>query len=311
MKPSANLVTGYLGSGKTTLLRNLLSKQILHDRIALIVNDVADLGVDSLILEEMDVDRLVDLPAGCICCSIGSQFAHSVQEIIALVQPDRLLIEMSGLAAPHPVLSELATLGVRVDSVVTLVDATQIRKGSHKIPTIIQQIEEADFIVINKIDLVSNRELDAIQHYLEEINCRALQLPTQYGQVNHEILFATGTSFKRKDADTSPLKSPSPPSVNYHGMNVLSYQEPGQLDYDRFLLFVTQFPESVYRAKGVLRFSDRGKVSLFNYVCGRTYFENIPQLTATRITNRLVVISNQFNFSRNWLAENLAKCMVV
>src|SRR3970040_1468617 len=95
---AANIITGFLGSGKTTLIRHVLTHGLGKERVAVIVNEMADLGVDGQVLRGINVDKMVELSSGCICCSGFLQLGVAVQEIIDTVEPAVILIETSGVA---------------------------------------------------------------------------------------------------------------------------------------------------------------------------------------------------------------------
>ena len=156
---AANIVTGFLGSGKTTLLKSALRNGLAGRKVAFIVNDFGDIDIDGVVLKGMNVDRLVELPSGCICCTIGSRFALAVQEIVDTYEPHLIVIETSGIAEPGPLISELSLIGVRTDSVITVVDAEHITDSAGKTKRLSRQIEEADFVIINKTDLLHPEEL--------------------------------------------------------------------------------------------------------------------------------------------------------
>src|SRR5581483_11657657 len=140
----ANVVTGFLGSGKTTLIRAALGRGLADRRVALIVNEVADVGIDGVALEGVNVDRMLELPGGCICCTAGSRFVLAVPETVDRVQPHLIVIETSGAAEPGPVGSELSLAGVRTDAVVTVVDAEQVIRFCREHETAARQVEAAD-----------------------------------------------------------------------------------------------------------------------------------------------------------------------
>lgn len=188
-KIPATVVTGFLGSGKTTLIRHMLANANGR-RIALIINEFGDLGVDGDILkgcgnETCSEDDIVELSNGCICCTVAEDFVPTMQKLLDRPNPpDHIVIETSGLALPQPLVRafnwpEISTR-VTVDSVVTVVDGKAVTDGqfAHNVAAVDaqramddnmdhetplselfdDQIACADMIVINKTDL-----LDAAQ----------------------------------------------------------------------------------------------------------------------------------------------------
>jgi cobalamin biosynthesis protein CobW len=137
-KIPATIVTGFLGSGKTTLIRHMLTNAN-GKRIALIINEFGDLGVDGDILkgcgdETCSEDDIMELSNGCICCTVAEDFIPTMQKLLARdIRPDHIVIETSGLALPQPLVRafnwpEISTQ-VTVDGVVTVVDGKAVFEG--------------------------------------------------------------------------------------------------------------------------------------------------------------------------------------
>ena len=188
-KIPATVVTGFLGAGKTTLIRHML-QNAQGKRIALIINEFGDLGVDGDILkgcgdEVCTEDDIVELSNGCICCTVADDFIPTMEELLKRdPKPDHIVIETSGLALPQPLVRAFNWPGistkVTVDGVVTVVDGRAVTDGqfAHNIVAVDaqraqdenldhetplselfeDQIACADMIVVNKADLLSNDE---------------------------------------------------------------------------------------------------------------------------------------------------------
>jgi cobalamin biosynthesis protein CobW len=193
-KIPATILTGFLGAGKTTTIRHLLANAGGR-RIALIINEFGDLGVDGEIVEGCGIEgceegNLIELANGCICCTVADDFLPTIQALLAReTPPDHILIETSGLALPKPLVKAFAWPEVRtqvtVDGVVALVDAPAVAAGrfagdpdavqaqraadenlDHESPLeelFEEQLACADLVVLNKIDLLSAAELTAVE----------------------------------------------------------------------------------------------------------------------------------------------------
>ncbi len=189
----ATVVTGFLGAGKTTLIRHLLS-QAGGLRVALIVNEFGDLGVDGETLRGCGAAAcgpgdIVELSNGCICCTVAEDFVPTIQALLARdAPPDHIVIETSGLALPQPLLRAFAWPAIRgrvtVDGVVAVVDAPAVAEGrfahdpaavdarrraddglDHETPLADlyeDQIACADLIVVGKTDLMGEQEAQAL-----------------------------------------------------------------------------------------------------------------------------------------------------
>ena len=193
-KIAATVITGFLGSGKTTLIRHLLQNPDGR-RLALIINEFGDVGVDrDLLLGCGDAtcreEDVVELANGCICCTVADDFLPTMEKLLALEPaPDHIVIETSGLALPKPLVQAFAWPGVAervtVDGVVTVVDASAVAAGlfapdpaavqrqrdgdaslDHETPLeelFEEQVGCADLIVLNKTDLVDPADWPAIE----------------------------------------------------------------------------------------------------------------------------------------------------
>lgn len=192
-KIPATVVTGFLGAGKTTLIRHML-ENANGKRIALIINEFGDLGVDGGILKGCGIegcaeDDVMELSNGCICCTVAEDFVPTMQKLLDRDEaPDHIVIETSGLALPQPLVRafnwpEISTR-VTVDGVVTVVDGKAVSEGrfahdvaavdaqraqdenlDHETPLselFADQVACADMIVVNKSDLLGQAEADTL-----------------------------------------------------------------------------------------------------------------------------------------------------
>ena len=220
-KIAATVVTGFLGAGKTTLIRNLILSAN-GKRVALIVNEFGDMGFDgSLISKECDdsgcqVDDLIELNNGCICCTVAEDFLPTMEQLLVRKPlPDHIVIETSGLALPQPLVRAFQWPTVRnkvtVDGVITVVDSAALAKGQvaidenavakqrleddaldHENPIeelFRDQIRCADIIVLNKLDLIDAKEVTKIKDRIDLDRRERVQiLEAQQGKLPPEVL---------------------------------------------------------------------------------------------------------------------------
>ncbi len=157
------VVTGWLGVGKTTALLHAFASKPAHERWAVLVNEVGEVGIDGALLGAGGVS-VREIPGGCICCTSGPQLQVSLGRLLSEVKPDRLFIEPTGIAAPSAILDTLRLPWFRdaVDrrAVITLVDARRLDVPLELQPAAWrEQVEVADVLVANKADLASAEEL--------------------------------------------------------------------------------------------------------------------------------------------------------
>jgi len=168
------LILGFLGAGKTTLLARLLDAPPAGERLAVLVNEFGDVGVDGAVLAREAIE-LVEVPSGCICCSLRGALGDAVRALEAAAAPDRLVIEASGVAVPGDLLAALADLEaaglVEPPGVATVVDVARLEAMLAGLgPFYRDQIACADLIVANKIDRAQPPALDRARAALRAIN---------------------------------------------------------------------------------------------------------------------------------------------
>lgn len=193
-----NIITGFLGVGKTSAILSLLSQKPFAERWAVLINEFGEIGVDgSLVQGQSTSDTAVhikEVPGGCMCCAAGLPMQIALTMLLQKAQPQRLLIEPTGLGHPVEVMQALAAEHFRevlsLQKTLTLVDARRLRDErytSH--PTFMQQLEIADVIVANKEDLYSDEDRAALEQYLEQHATPDIELHvTRQGQIDLSVL---------------------------------------------------------------------------------------------------------------------------
>ncbi len=216
-KIPATIITGFLGAGKTTLVRHLL-EQANGRRIALIINEFGDMGVDGDLLASCGVvgckeEDIIELANGCLCCTVADEFLPTIEALLDReLPPEHIVIETSGLALPKPLVKAFQWPDVRskitVDGVVTVVDSQALSTGrfddtpetiaNHDNPldeVFTDQLACADMVLLNKTDLVDAAGLSAL---LADLNAKVRPgvkvLPTQRGAVDPLVLLGLSAS---------------------------------------------------------------------------------------------------------------------
>lgn len=171
------VLTGFLGSGKTTLLNRILTEQ--HGKkIAVIENEFGEVGVDNQLVIQSD-EEIFEMNNGCICCSVRGDLIRILGRLMKRKNRlDGILIETTGLADPGPVAQTFFTddemrARFRLDGIVTLVDAKHVVQHIDDSPEVKKQIGFADVVILNKTDLVSPAELDAVETRIRKMNAAA------------------------------------------------------------------------------------------------------------------------------------------
>ncbi len=206
------LLTGYLGAGKTTLMNHILSNQQGY-KVAVIVNDIGEVNIDSSLIQKGGVvteedSSLVPLTNGCICCTLKTDLMQQIIDLVKSRKFDYILIEASGICEPMPIVQTIAMMDgtvpdseippiVRLDGVVSVVDALRLRdefaSGERLMEDtdeddienlLVEQIEFCSTIVINKIDEVGEEDLKKVRAVVRALQPKAKLIETNYAKVD-------------------------------------------------------------------------------------------------------------------------------
>ena len=188
----ATILTGFLGSGKTTLLKRVLN-EAHGQKIAVIENEFGEENIDNDILVADTSEQIIQMSNGCICCTIREDLRATLQDLAQKRRKgelnfDRVVIETTGLADPGPVaqtffMDDEIAESYLLDSILTLVDAKHANQQLDDRQEARRQVGFADQIFISKADLVSQEDLEALQHRLRHMNPRAPQKAVHFGEV--------------------------------------------------------------------------------------------------------------------------------
>ena len=283
------VLSGFLGAGKTTLLNQVLNNREGR-RVAVIVNDMSEVNIDAALLERGGAElsrteeKLVEMSNGCICCTLRDDLLAEVSRLAQEQRFDYLLIESTGISEPIPVaqtftfedengvsLSQVS----RLDTMVTVVDAASFLRdydaaealgergeslGEDDQRTVtdllIDQIEFADVIVLNKIDLVSDDEAAEVKAIVHALNPGAKILTATRGQVPLDSVLDTGAFDYEKAANSAgwirELQGEHLPETEAYGISSFTYRTSQPFDAEKFWAFLhdDEAWEGVLRSKG-------------------------------------------------------------
>lgn len=190
------IVSGFLGSGKTTLVRKLLEDgQARGIRVGIVSNEFGELGIDAALLGSGE-QRFVELAGGCVCCELSDELLETLQAMREKVDPDRIIIETSGVALPFETQLNLYRPPIQEwvgdEAVVVVVDAAQLAEGPADPDTFENQVSGADLVILHKVDLVQEGQLAALEGKLLEMNPEAPVIRASFGNVEADLLFPRG-----------------------------------------------------------------------------------------------------------------------
>lgn len=290
----ATIITGFLGSGKTTLLNEIISGA-QGERIAIIVNEYGEVGIDGQLVLKTE-DEVIELNNGCICCTVRTDLIEAISRLLASGRKiDRFMIETSGLADPAPVIQSFVmddslARDVQLDAIVTVVDALHVTRQL-SCDEAQEQIAFADVILLNKCDLVDEDSLRRLEGELTRRNPFAHVIRMTQGKVNRSAIIDIGAFDLQKVLSIDPNILEEHTHEHDDGIGCYALKLPGALDQHAFNTWINRlvqdFGQDLLRMKGVLHFSGEARRFVFHSVHmtlegrpGKVWEKTEPRLNA-------------------------------
>lgn len=284
------VLTGFLGAGKTTLLNRILTGD--HGlRVAVLVNDFGSINIDAELVVGVESEGgIINLANGCVCCNIRDDLVAAVTQVMTRAEePEYILLEASGVADPSGIaltfMDENMRDRIRLDSIMCVVDAEQIFAIPELMELKLRQVAFADMIILNKVDLVADVEIDRIKAWLDDRFHRYRLVQTSHGNIPLEILLSVGrfdplrlgAGPRVKDSAHSPDCSDHSCKHRLHYrrgdhaklFSTWSYETAEPLSLEALREAARKLPASIYRCKGVVHVADEPDRRVILQVVGK------------------------------------------
>jgi G3E family GTPase len=257
------VLTGYLGAGKTTLLNRILTQE--HgQKIAVIVNEFGEIGIDNQLIVDAD-EEIFEMNNGCICCTVRGDLIRIIANLMRRRDKfDRLVIETTGLADPAPVIQtffvdEDVQNQTHLDAVVTVVDAKHITQHWDA-DEAIEQIAFADVILLNKTDLVTTEELNILEQRIRSINAMAKIERTQNADVDIDRVLGINAFDLDRALEIDPQFLGEEAHVHDETVGSIAIVLDGSINVEKLKTWISELlrtqGQDIFRMKGILNIAN-------------------------------------------------------
>ena len=284
------IISGFLGSGKTTLLNHILTNQ-QGIKTAVLVNEFGEIGIDNELIIKTE-EEMIELSNGCICCSINGELVEAIEKLINVNKKlDYIIIETTGLADPLPVAMTLLGSDLRdqtrLDSIITLIDAENFNDVALESSIGRSQVIYGDILLLNKCDLVTNKNIEETIDKLKEIKNDVRILKSIKGNIPLNLLLSVGLFETDLINQKESVHDHSHGHEHKHGhahseednriedFLSVSFQTKEPFSLRKFQYFLdNQLKSDVFRAKGILWFSESERRHVFHLAGKRISIED-------------------------------------
>lgn len=328
------ILTGFLGVGKTTMLANTVKEHFGDKNVAIVVNEFGDIGIDGNIISNVH-SEVLEISEGCICCQLYKEFTDGLTEIIKKYDPEIIFVETSGASEPFPIFQSMQNLtvktskdsnpfpiflsmqneGISVEGVICVIDAKNFDSYKEN-STAKYQIGGSNIIVVNKVDLVTDKELESVKQGVVSIKEQYDIKNSLTGQPvfkNYLIQTAEQGVVKKELFNglykiDEIIEMASEDHHHDHTSKDSITQKIAYINGDTTFQEINQLlkalPKSIYRVKGVVKTVDIPDPFVINYSFGDASFDELPEykeksiliFIGESIEDDVIALSDKFDF---------------
>lgn len=307
-----DIISGFLGAGKTTLIQKLINEELCKEKIAIIENEYGEIAIDGAILSDGEIE-VKEITSGCICCSIKGDFKDSIKEVIDRYNPDRVIIEPSGVAKFSEVISSIKEAklnNIEMNMKITTVDAQNYKSYINNFGEFYKnQIAAAELIILNRTESMDPSEVDEICDGIKAINSKLKIITTPLNEITAKRIMEVARVPKEKLGfemqmfkGKTNLKSNNDAHNVFENIGIETTRSFNRYKLDKLLkdLEKTDIYGEVLRAKGIVPIED-GRWIQFDYVPKSVDIKDFR----SDYTGRICVIGK--NLNKNNLRELFLK----
>ncbi len=319
-KIPVTVITGYLGSGKTTLLNHILTQQ--HGRkVAVIVNEFGEVGIDGQLIVQDSDEQLIEFNNGCLCCTVRGDLIETITKLRERAgELDAILIETTGLADPAPVastffVSEEVRSGTRLDAFVTVVDAINLEQNLEQSVEAQEQVAFADIVLINKIDLATDEAVARIERKVRSLNPLARIHRSAQGVIDLGLILDSNAFQLEAKLQVDPAFLDDHEHEHDPAISSFVLRESRPIDMNRFMTWMTPLLQEqgdrVLRTKGVFNAHSFKERVVFQSVRMLTTMSRLALWDDTTETRHSEYVVIGRNLDQAAFAAGFAKCVAV
>ena len=316
-KIPVTVITGYLGSGKTTLLNHILAGQNKR-KVAVIVNEFGEVGIDGQLIEQDGDEQLIEFNNGCLCCTVRGDLIETIGKLRQRGgELDAIMIETTGLADPAPVastffVSEEVRADTRLDAFITVVDAVNLERNLEQSVEAQEQVAFADIVIVNKTDLASEEQLKRIERRVRALNPLARMHRSAHSVIDLDLILNVNAFQLEAKLQVDPAFLDDHEHEHDPAITSIVLREDRPIDMNRFMSWMAPLlqreGDRYLRTKGVFNAKGFDQRVVFQSVRMLTTMARFHAWGAGEARRTEYVVIGR-DLDREMLAAGLATCI--